>query len=524
MKRFSCILLAAALIVSSVFSGGMTIKAESSGWQREALISPENGELVGAGYINIDINTSLENAVKYEVFFDGKNECQLADGTDAVMSFEAKADVTQWRCEVYTTEVSTHSVYVTATLSDGNIVTSDIFTFYVSKKGVAIGADMSSAVNLNDMNCAWYYNWATNSYNSIVDNYGKIQVAPMVWGAEHITEVDSITSKDPYLIGFNEPDLEAQANMSVEDALKLWPDMVNTGRRLVSPVMASNGRWLKAFLDGVDADEQLRCDAIATHFYAITPSVNNAKAALAQIDNLYELYHKPIWLTEFAIWGFTKETSDNSYENLEARKGVEEFMKALVQGLEERPYVERYSWFPYNIHSANEIDSAAYSGASALFDYDTGAITRLGEIYAGLGNPEGYRLAEITNKYVEPQKETTTAPVTTTKQPVTTQKATMTSALKPTRVSVKKPVNIKRKSVKLSWKKAKRAKKYQIQYSLNKKFKKAKKYKTKTISTAKLKYTVKKLTKKKKYYFRVRGVNGKSYGAWSKIKSVVIKK
>ena len=50
------------------------------------------------------------------------------------------------------------------------------------------------------------------------------------------------------------------------------------------------------------------------------------------------------------------------------------------------------------------------------------------------------------------------------------------------------------------------------------------KYKTNTVTTKKVTYTVKKLTKKKKYYFRIRGVNGKTYGSWSKAKKVSIKK
>ena len=84
--------------------------------------------------------------------------------------------------------------------------------------------------------------------------------------------------------------------------------------------------------------------------------------------------------------------------------------------------------------------------------------------------------------------------------------------------------NSKKKTVTLNWKKASNAKKYQIQYSLNKKFSKAKKYKTKTITSSKLKMTVKKLTRKKTYYFRVRGINGKNAGKWSAVKKVKITK
>lgn len=83
-----------------------------------------------------------------------------------------------------------------------------------------------------------------------------------------------------------------------------------------------------------------------------------------------------------------------------------------------------------------------------------------------------------------------------------------------------------KKSVKVTWKKVKGIKGYQIQYSTNKKFKKGNK--TITVKSAKLtSATIKKLKSKKKYYVRMRTykiVNGKKvYSAWSKAKSVKVK-
>lgn len=91
---------------------------------------------------------------------------------------------------------------------------------------------------------------------------------------------------------------------------------------------------------------------------------------------------------------------------------------------------------------------------------------------------------------------------------------------KPGKVSSLKAKNKKKKTVILTWKKAGGAKKYQIQYSQNKKFKKAK-----TKTTAKKTYKVTKLKKKKTYYFRVRAISasGKK-GSWSNPAKVKIKK
>lgn len=83
-----------------------------------------------------------------------------------------------------------------------------------------------------------------------------------------------------------------------------------------------------------------------------------------------------------------------------------------------------------------------------------------------------------------------------------------------------------KKSIKVTWKKVKGIKGYQIQYSTNKKFKKGNK--TITVkSTKSTSATIKKLKSKKKYYVRMRTykvVKGKKvYSAWSKAKSVKVK-
>ena len=96
---------------------------------------------------------------------------------------------------------------------------------------------------------------------------------------------------------------------------------------------------------------------------------------------------------------------------------------------------------------------------------------------------------------------------------------------KPTAVNVNK-LNAKKKALVVYWNKIANVSGYQIQVATDKKFKKNKK----TVTVAKQnasKKTVKKLKAKKKYYVRVRTyktVNGKkSYGKWSKIKSLKTK-
>lgn len=86
---------------------------------------------------------------------------------------------------------------------------------------------------------------------------------------------------------------------------------------------------------------------------------------------------------------------------------------------------------------------------------------------------------------------------------------------KPAKVKIKSVKRIKKKNIVVKYKKAKNAKKYQIQYATNKKFKKAK-----IKTTKKRSFIIKKLSKNKTYYIRVRGVNGTKKGIWSNIKKV----
>ncbi|MBE5958323.1 MAG: hypothetical protein E7254_05595 [Lachnospiraceae bacterium] len=97
----------------------------------------------------------------------------------------------------------------------------------------------------------------------------------------------------------------------------------------------------------------------------------------------------------------------------------------------------------------------------------------------------------------------------------------VSAAKKLAKVKLKK-IKAGKKKATLSWTRVAGATGYEIQMSTKKKtgFKKV----AKIGSGTKVKYTKKKLKKKKTYYFRVRALAGTNKGAWSKVKSVKIKK
>lgn len=94
---------------------------------------------------------------------------------------------------------------------------------------------------------------------------------------------------------------------------------------------------------------------------------------------------------------------------------------------------------------------------------------------------------------------------------------------KPAKVKIKTVKNVKRKMVKITWKKMNRVDGYEISYGLKKNFKKAKR-----VYCSKPKVTIRKLKYGKLYYIRVRAykrISGKKvYGKCSSIKRVKINK
>lgn len=576
IKKIISGLLMIALIATGITIQGKTqanVYAEEA-WEQDAITSPSEGSLVGAGYIDVVFQTNVSGAKTYQVYFDeqpvyekdGKIvRTELGENTHGaiikVLDASECRDVTKF--EVYTTKVAKHSVYIEVTLEDGSKKVTETRNFFVSKKGLALGGDMSDKISLNKLNASWYYNWSTDAFNNSIDT--DVKHIPMMWGGsdENKEAVKNMVSDANYILGFNEPDIGSQANMNSIMGIRVWNECIlPLGKRTVSPAPANpNGAsaWVTEFLNGVTAFktedgtemkylpgdpgepyfvEGTDCDAIGLHYYRGTTDV---EGLMKSIESVWNAYHKPIWVTEVSVMGRKNTSYDYSYDAPGALEKVAKFVDGAVKSLDALPYVERYAWFPYDVESHNEIDDIDGAGATAMFEYASGLYTELGILYSNIGNPEGYDATKISDdeKFVWenriiPDVETTEKQTTgggtqqqqTTKQIETNNTTTKQQSTEPNvtkklgKVSIKKIKNIKKKSISLTWKKVSGAKKYKIQYSTNKKFKKS----VKTKYTGKLSYKIKGLKKGKKYYVRIRAVNGTNSGAWSSIKKVIIKR
>lgn len=442
MKTMVSLLLALALTVSGItYTDKVEAATDINSWKANAVKVPAEGTLVGAGYIDVEFDNSMEGYT-YTVFLDGKPVYWIGDD---IVRTEIGEEITEnattksftpedtGKTEVYTTGVSKHEITVKA--NDGtNEYVSDTRTFYVSKKGMALGGDMSDKISLKDLNCSWYYNWATEAFNNSIDK--DVAHIPMMWGDgdDSKESIQNLNTTANYILGFNEPDIKSQANMFFYDAIGVWDQYIAPlNMRKISPAPASPGGtspWLEDFMYGeeicknpfdqekwalfynyddnsfaqstykkvngiMNDDNNLNdVDAVVLHYYQARIDLDGLKKA---VKALWDSYHKPIWITEISVFGTKGTPSDYSYEIPEKRQQMAEFVEGIVEFLDSTSYVERYCWFSYDVDSQNEIDGYNGSGATSMFEYATGKYTALGKLYSRIGNPEGYKATDIQN-------------------------------------------------------------------------------------------------------------------------------
>jgi hypothetical protein len=212
-----------------------------------------------------------------------------------------------------------------------------------AKKGVSAWAFSGSRKALAKSGVSWFYTWAVN-HDGISAPAG-VSFVPMIWGAGSVTTAQLRQAKRAghILLGFNEPDMASQSHMTVQQALSLWPRLMATGMRLGSPAVAFDGNtpggWLDRFMRGA-ARRHDRVNFIALHWYGSDFATRAAVSQLkSYIQAVWARYHKPIWLTEFALAQFGSSTVFPS-PRLQAA-----FVTAATTMLQRLSYVQRYAWF-----------------------------------------------------------------------------------------------------------------------------------------------------------------------------------
>ena len=155
--------------------------------------------------------------------------------------------------------------------------------------------------------------------------------------------------------------------MTVKTAINAWPHLMNAKVALGSPACANDtDRWMQDFMAQADT-LNYRVDFVTVHWYG----GDNAVGFINYLKNIYSLYKKPIWITEFAVADWNAiSISNNKYSKAQ----ILSFMQQVLPALDQLSFVKRYAWF-----SASTSD--AHLGNSALFN-SNGTLTTLGQYYS----------------------------------------------------------------------------------------------------------------------------------------------
>ncbi|GID27298.1 sigma-70 family RNA polymerase sigma factor [Paractinoplanes brasiliensis] len=210
------------------------------------------------------------------------------------------------------------------------------------KKGVGVWEFTGTRAALDDVGAGWYYNWSSN--NRSMPGPSDVEFVPMIWGKDNVTAATLAEAKKEgdVLLGFNEPDMDGQANMTVEQALADWPELQATGMRLGSPAVAfggdTAGGWLDRFMTGAK-QKGYRVDFITLHWYGSDFSKAAVGQFLGYVDAVHKRYGKPVWITEYGLMNFAGSPKYPTQAQLVT------FINGSTKGLQKRAYVERYAWF-----------------------------------------------------------------------------------------------------------------------------------------------------------------------------------
>jgi RNA polymerase sigma factor (sigma-70 family) len=245
-----------------------------------------------------------------------------------------------------------------------------------AEKGVSTWDFTGVTQALTDSGASWYYNWGATP--GAISGPSGVSFVPMIWGASDVTTatLDQVKQEGHILLGFNEPDMTSQSNMSVQQALDLWPQLMATGMTLGSPAVSSDaatpGGWLDQFMQGAKA-RGYRVNFITVHWYGGDFSTGPAVQQLeSYLQAIYDAYHLPIWLTEFALTDFAAQGPVYPSQAQQAA-----FLTAATKMLAGLSYVQRYAWFALPVSTG--------SGSTGLFG--TGAVTtQVGQAFEAAGS------------------------------------------------------------------------------------------------------------------------------------------
>ena len=268
----------------------------------------------------------------------------------------------------------------TLTLVPASTNAAQLWTFsyqtHFPKKGIAGYENNCAAYNLN-----WAYNY--DDFTT-VNLPAAVNYTPMMNAAQYWEPLSDIQSRAPgwvasaqptCLLAYNEPDNSVAAggsNTSTNDVLGAWPYIQALNVPIVSPACANTyGDWMYNFFTMIAASNY-RVDYTAVHMYQ-TP---NASALISNLQNVYNTWGRPVWITEFSPvdWNGNQSWTENDDYN---------FLAEFMWMAEDNVWLKRYAIFPFSGTNPNPPYASVTAGYRGNFFLADGAtLAPYGELYA----------------------------------------------------------------------------------------------------------------------------------------------
>ncbi|KAL6245258.1 hypothetical protein RBB50_008033 [Rhinocladiella similis] len=210
---------------------------------------------------------------------------------------------------------------------------------------------------------SWVFNWELWVPESIPPD---VEWIPCVRTAVNVKDIDAYLIdiilgrgiKTEALLGFNEPEINDQANLSVDSAADLWRHLVSAkrkfGLRLGSPGMSSDVSrsvpWLTKFLSRLNGEDGI--DFLVVHWYG--PRFEDFRTFL---EHMHSTFNLPVWVNEFACSTMGNNNGEASQDEVVA------FMNEALPWLDQCEWIERYAYFG---HGQNK-DVGAWVGRASNF-------------------------------------------------------------------------------------------------------------------------------------------------------------
>jgi Glycosyl hydrolase catalytic core len=298
---------------------------------------------------------------------DGIKSITLSQGFQAVLAVNEDGSGESF---CYVAKISNVSVNLATALQDKISFIRVLPITNVFKKGACTQVDLNPAL----LNIPWFYDWGVNDNSAPGREYTL-----MAWDENWVdteAKIDGYIAKSGItsMLTFNEPDGIGQGNVTWYNGASLYKRLLRTGYRMGSPSTTEGeyNDWLLFFMNRAKRDT-LRVDYVGIHWYDwgnwlstnnANPDVNGVFTRFKNyVTNAYNLYKKPIWITEFNC-------------NVNRPTAVHQaFMALALPWLETNPQVERYSYF-FEDHSPESIGGVLTPIGQFYKDYvSTPAIT-----------------------------------------------------------------------------------------------------------------------------------------------------